>query len=176
MRRHLLSAFAIAAVAAGVLALTRVQREREYHQLILDGDRALARRDVGAAIEAFSGASTLKPDAMLAYLKRGDAYRRRGETDLEPALRDLRNAAALDPTAPGPQEAIGDVYLARGNYPLAIDHFRQSLKLDERSARVQYKLALAYYRFNKPDPAIVAAAEATRIDPQLAPAHYLRGL
>ncbi len=176
MRRHLLTAFAIAAVAAGVLALTRVQREREYHQLILDGDRALARHDIAAAIEAFSGASTLKPDAMLAYLKRGDAYRRRGETDLEPALRDLRTAAALDPTAPGPQEAIGDVYLARGNYPLAIDHFHQSLKLDERSARVQYKLALAYYRFNKPDAAIAAAAEATRIDPQLALAHYLGGL
>jgi tetratricopeptide (TPR) repeat protein len=176
MRRHLLTAIAIAAVAAGVLALTRVQREREYQQLILDGDRALARSDIAAAIEAFSGASTLKPDAMLAYLKRGNAYRKRGEADLEPALRDLRNAASLDPTAPGPHEGVADVYLARGNYQLAIEAYMRSLTLDERSARVQYKLALAYYRSERPDAAIRTAATAAQYDPQLAPAHYLRGL
>jgi len=176
MRRHLLTALVLAAVVAGVLALTRVQREREYQQLILDGDRALARNDISAAIEAFSGASTLKPDAMLAYLKRGDAYRRRGEADLEPALRDLRTAASLDPTAPGPQEGLGDVYLARRYYARAIERYRGSLLLDERSARVQYKLALAFYRFEQPEPALRATVQASQIDPQLAPAHYLRGL
>jgi tetratricopeptide (TPR) repeat protein len=176
MRRHLLTAFAIAAVAIGMLALTRVQREREYQQLIIDGDRALARSDIAAAIEAFSGASTLKPDAMLAYLKRGDAYRRRGEADLEPALRDLRTAAQLDPTAPGPQEGLGDVYLARGNHWFAIDKYQRSLKLDERSARVQYKLALAYYRADRDQEALDAATEATKLDGGLASAHYLRGL
>jgi tetratricopeptide (TPR) repeat protein len=178
MRRHLLTAFAILAVAAAVLAVTRVQREREYQQLILDGDRALARHDLAAAIEAFSGASTLKPDAMLAYLKRGDAYRRRGEPDFDPALRDLRTAASLDPTAPGPQEALGDVYLARGNQSLqlAIKAYERSLKLDEKSARVQYKLALAYYRTNLPESALAAATQAAQLDPRLAPASYLQGL
>jgi tetratricopeptide (TPR) repeat protein len=183
MRRHLLSAFALSAVVLLVLAVTRLQREREYQQLIVDGDKALARHDIAAAIEAFSGASTLKPDAMLAYLRRGDAYRRRGESDS--ALRDLHNAASLDPTAPGPQEALGDVYLARGPQPLAIRCYERSLKLDERSARVQYKLALAYYRANQPAAALAAATQATQIqsqqsitpiEPQLAPAHYLRAL
>lgn len=176
MRRHLLTAFAIAAVVAAVLALTRVQREREYQQLIQDGDLALVRHDIAAAIEAFSGASTLKPDAMLAYLKRGDAYRRKDEIDS--ALRDLRKAANLDPTAPGPQEALGDVYLVRGaeSLPNAIKSYQRSLTLDERSARVQYKLALAYYRSNQPRAAFLAATQAKQIDPQLAAAHYLLGL
>jgi tetratricopeptide (TPR) repeat protein len=189
MRRHLLTAFAIAAVAAAVLALTRVQREREYQELIQDGDLALVRHDIAAAIEAFSGASTLKPDAMLAYLKRGDAYRRKDEIDS--ALRDLRKAANLDPTAPGPQEALGDVYLARGaeSLPNAIKSYQRSLTLDERSARVQYKLGLAYYRSNQPAAALAAATQAKQImaddrnrgasglsDPQLAATHYLLGL
>jgi tetratricopeptide (TPR) repeat protein len=183
MRRHLLTAFAIAIVAAGVLAFTQVQREREYQQLILDGDQALTRHDIAAAIEAFSGALTLKSDAMLAFLKRGDAYRRKGETDL--ALRDLRQAVSLDPTAPGPYEARGDVYLLRGadSLPNAIKSYQQSLTLDERSARVQYKLALAYYRSNQPRAAFLAATQAKQFatqakqfDPQLAAAHYLLGL
>jgi tetratricopeptide (TPR) repeat protein len=172
MRRHLLTAFAIAAVAAAVLVFTRIQREREYLRLIQEGNQALERHDLAAAIEAFSGASTLKPDAMLALLMRGEAYRRRGEADLEPALRDIQNAARLDPTAPGPQEGLGDVYLARHDYGNAILSYEQSLRLDERSARVQYKLALAYYRTNKPTDAI----KTTPPDPALAPAYNVEGL
>lgn len=176
MRRHLLTAFAILAVAAGVLVLTRLQREREYQQLILDGDQALLRHDLAAAIEAFSGASTLKPDAMLALLKRGDAYRRRGEGDLDAAQRDLQKAADLDPTAREPQEALGDLFLARNNEAEAISHYTRYLKLDEKSARVQYKLALAYYRSNQRALALDAARIAAQIDPSLAAAHYLRAL
>jgi tetratricopeptide (TPR) repeat protein len=176
MRRHLLTAFAILAVAAGVLVFTRLQREREYQQLILDGDQALLRHDLAAAIEAFSGASTLKPDAMLALLKRGDAYRRRGEGDLDAAQRDLQKAADLDPTAREPQEALGDLFLARNNEAEAINYYTRYLKLDEKSARVQYKLSLAYYRSNQLPLALDAARTATQIDPSLAPAHYLRAL
>src|SRR6266498_3732752 len=167
MRRHLITALAIAAVAAGVLALTRVQREREYQQLILDGDRALARSDIAAAIEAFSGASTLKPDAMLAYLKRGNAYRKRGEADLEPALRDLRNAASLDPTAPGPHEGVGDVYLARANYQLAIEAYMRSLTLDERSAPAHYLRGLSLLELRRLPEAHRAFQQALTSDPTL---------
>ncbi len=178
MRRHLLTALALAVAVIGVLVLTRIQREREYQLHILDGDRALARNDISAAIEAFSGASSLKPDAMLAYLKRGDAYRRRGEgeTDLELAQRDLRTAATIDSTAPGPQEGLGDVYLARQYYSRAIEHYRASLQLDERSARVQYKLGLAFYRAEQPEAALRATQQAIQIDGRLAAAHYLKGL
>jgi tetratricopeptide (TPR) repeat protein len=174
MRRRLLTAFAFAAVVIAVLALTRVQREREYVQLIQDGNLALDRHDLAAAIEAFSGASTLKPDAMLALLERGEAYRRRGEYDQ--AFRDLVAAARLDPTAPAPLEALGDVYMARGEHGQAIQSYEQSLKLDEKQARVQYKLALAYYRDNKPLDAVKTTQLAASLDPALAQAYYLQGL
>lgn len=183
MRRHLLTAFAILVVAATILVVIRLERERGYKQLIQDGERALDRHDLAAAIEAFSGASALKPDAMLAYWRRGDAYRRRGEAELEPAQRDLKKAAELDPTASGPQEGLGDVALARGDWEAAIQGYKRSLGIDERLTRVQYKLALAYYRANRPKEALDAARQAIDVarqasasDPALAPAHYLEGL
>ena len=45
MRRRLLTAFAFAAVVIAVLAVTRVQREREYVQLIQDGNLAFEMRN-----------------------------------------------------------------------------------------------------------------------------------
>ena len=83
----------VAALVAGmVLAVYSVRQDREFQRLIAAGDAALAADRTFEAIEAFSGALTLKRESMLAYLKRGDAYRRQGE--LTAALRDLRQAAA----------------------------------------------------------------------------------
>ena len=58
--------------AAGGLRLhpERAGTDRIGRQ-IADGDAALGRDNTVAAIEAFSGAITLKPDAMVGYLKRG---------------------------------------------------------------------------------------------------------
>ena len=47
---------------------------------------------------------------MLGYLKRGQTYRRRGE--FVAAIRDLRRASEIDPTATRPLEELGDAYLA----------------------------------------------------------------
>ena len=63
---------------------------------------AASLEDVAEAIEAYSGALALRPDSMVAHLRRGDMYRRQGANEL--ALRDLRDASALDPTAPQPAE------------------------------------------------------------------------
>src|SRR5262245_52705153 len=107
MRWAVISGVAAAAlVAGGVLAWTTIRQDREFQRLIAAGDLALAEDQTSVAIEAFSGAIALKSDSMLAYLKRGDTYRRRGE--LAAALRDLREAAALEPTAPRPAELLGD--------------------------------------------------------------------
>src|SRR5690242_4306077 len=95
---------------AGGYGYTLSERERNFRQLITDGDAALARDNSVAAIEAYSGAIARKEDAMLGYLKRGQTYRRRG--DFVAAIRDLRKAAELDPTATVPLEELGDAYLA----------------------------------------------------------------
>ena len=97
--------------AAGILADQAVERDREYRRLIVQGDEALGRGQTFVAIEAYSGAIALKRGSMLAYLKRGEAHQRRGDTPetLTAALRDLRTAAELDPGATRTLEKLGDV-------------------------------------------------------------------
>src|SRR5207302_6142558 len=96
--------------AAAAYGYTATQRERTYRQLLANGDSALAQDNTFAAVEEFSGAIALKPDSMIGYLKRGQTYRRRGE--FPAAIRDLRQAAELDPSATRPLEELGDAYLA----------------------------------------------------------------
>ena len=86
---------------------TQCARSANFSGLIAAGDAALARDETSNAIEAFSGALALNANRWSRYLKRGDTYRRRGE--LTAALRDLGQAAALDPAAPRPVELLGDV-------------------------------------------------------------------
>jgi Tfp pilus assembly protein PilF len=95
MNRSVIGAIgASALIVAAVLTWNAAYQEREYRRLIAVGDEALGRGETFVAIEAFSGALALKRDSMLAHLKRGQTYSRRGE--LESALRDLREAARLE--------------------------------------------------------------------------------
>jgi tetratricopeptide (TPR) repeat protein len=159
------------AVAYGTVVTGRENSHREHIQR---GDAAIARGDLSSAIEAFSGAITLKPDSMVGYLKRGDAYRRREE--LEAAVRDLRQAASLDPGAPRPRELLGDVNYARNRFVPAVEHYQAYVDLDDNSPRVLYKLGLARYRTGQPVQAIESLKKAVAIDERFAEAHYLLGL
>ena len=175
MKRLLVVSVGLAALTVGVLfAWYAVHQEREFQRLIATGDSALAQDETFGAIEAFSGALALKRDSMLAHLKRGDTYRRRG--DLDAALRDLREAAALDPAAPRPIELLGDVNAALGHYERAADYYRAFTQLDDRAPRVLYKLALAHYRNGQPERAIEPLRSAVGIDDRFAEAHYLLGM
>ncbi|MDP1572486.1 MAG: tetratricopeptide repeat protein [Vicinamibacterales bacterium] len=175
MRRPLLLVLVVAAVAgAAALAWTAVANEQEYQRLIEAGDRSLAADLPFPALEAYSGAIALQPDAMLAHLKRGITYHARGE--LDEALRDLRRASELDPAATQPLELTGDVYAALARHDRAADRYEAYLALDDRSARVLYKLALARYRHGSVDQAIAPLRDALALDPSMAEAQYLLGL
>lgn len=163
-----------AALVGSVLAWNGVRQEREFRRLIALGDSSLARDQTSLAIEAFSGAVALKPDSMLGYLKRGDTYRRGG--DLAPALRDLRRAATIDPMAPRPKELLGDVNLAMGRFERAAEDYSGFVAIDDRSARVLYKLALARYRNGHASRAIEPLRQAIAIDDRFTEAHYLLGV
>jgi len=175
MKRLLVVSVGLAALMVGVVvAWYAVRQEREFQRLISAGDSALAQDQTYGAIEAFSGALALKRDSMLAHLKRGDTYRRRGE--LTAALRDLREAAALDPSAPRPMELLGDVNAAMGRYERASEHYQAFIVLDDRSPRVLYKLALAYYRNGQVEHAIEPLRDASALDERFTEAHYLLGM
>jgi tetratricopeptide (TPR) repeat protein len=175
IHRPVVLAVALAAlVGATLLVWVEVRQDREFRRLIAVGDAALAQDETFGAIEAFSGALALKPASMLAHLKRGDAYRRRGE--LASALRDLRQAVSLDDTAPQPMELLGDVNSAMQRHERAAEHYQGYLELDDRAARVFYKLALAYVRQGKPAAAVDPLRRAIAIDERFAEAHYLLGV
>ncbi|HXH08133.1 MAG TPA: tetratricopeptide repeat protein, partial [Vicinamibacterales bacterium] len=174
MRRALLGLFVTAVAIAGVAGYVAAAREREFRRLVAVGEAARARGETQTAVEAFSGAIALRPDAMLPYLRRGDIYRLRG--DLQAALRDLRAAARLDPTAPRPLESLGDAHYALRRYDRAVAYFEAGLRLDDRSARLLYKLALAHYQGGRPGAAVEPLRRALALDPRFAEAHYLLGL
>ena len=170
-------------VAGAGYGFVVTQREASYRRFVEQGDAALARDDSFAAIEAFSVAISLKSDSMAAHLKRGEAYRRRGEYAM--AVGDLRRAAALDPLAIHPRELLGDVHYRVGiedgraapvRFARAVERYRESVALDDRSARLQYKLGVASYRAGQVSVAIAALQKAIEIDQRFAEAHYVLGL
>ena len=173
-RTWVLALLAAGALAGSVLAWNEVRQEREFRRLIAQGDAALAQDQTFVAVEAFSGAVVLKPDSMLAYLKRGDTYRRRGE--LPAALRDLAQAAALDSAATRPLELLGDVNAEMRRFARAADYYRRFVALDDRSPRVLYKLALAHYRNGHAAAALEPLRQAVSFDDRFSEAHYLLAL
>lgn len=175
MRRTVIIAVPVALFAVAVALLyTALSREAEYRRLIAEGESAMAADQTFVAVEAFSGAIVLKPEAMLAYLRRGEAYRKRAE--LPAALRDLRKASQLDPTAPRPLEEIGDVNLALERHARAAESYEAYLRLDDRSAPVFYKLALSRFRQSDPSRAVPALRQAIALNDRFAEAFYLLGV
>jgi tetratricopeptide (TPR) repeat protein len=176
VKRVLAGIVLLALTGAAVYGYTLSERERNYRRAIADGDASLARDNTAAAIEAFSGAITLKPDSMLGYLKRGQTYRRRNE--LVPAIRDLHRATEIDPTATRPLEELGDALLADTphRYEPAADHYAAYVRIDNRAPRVLYKLAFARYHVGRLNDAIDALQQSIALDNRSAEAYYLLGL
>ena len=166
--------FVAVAGVAGALAYAALANEREFERQIAAGDQAVAAERHFQAIEAFSGAIALKPDSMLAHLKRGAVYQNQAE--FEAALRDLREAVDIDPSALLAIELLGDVNTSLHRPERALERYETYIALDERSARVHYKLGLSRYRAGRIDAAAAALQQALKLDPALGDAHYVLGL
>ena len=175
MKRLLIVLVVLALTAVGLaLSYQEAAKDRDYRNLLARGDTALRDDQTFGAIEAYSGAIALRPDSMLAYLRRGESYQRRGE--LESAARDFQTAAARDPTATRPLDELGDVRYLQQRFANAADTYERYLRLDDRAAQVGYKLALARYRDGNLDAALSALDAVLRLDDRSADAYYLRGL
>lgn len=174
--RGSLAIAALVAVAGVAAALTygSYTTERQFVRLVAQGDAAADRGQRFEALEAYSGALALVPDAVVPYLKRGRLYHEEGEA--EAALRDLRRAAELDPSATRPLEWMGDISLELGRADRAADYFERAFAIDDRRADLAYKVGLARYRAGRPDEATVALESALVLDEDLAEARFLLGL
>jgi tetratricopeptide (TPR) repeat protein len=175
VRRYSLAFLALAILgAAGAMAYRGYTTDREYGRLIGLGDQAAAGEQPFQALEAYSGAIALRPDSMLAHLKRGRLYRERGEWDA--ATRDLRRAVELDPTATLPLELLGDTSMSLQRFESAAERYQAYIALDDRSPQIWYKLGLAYYRAGHVVEAIPSIERALALDQEIAEAHLLLGL
>ena len=175
VRRYAIGSVVLAiAAAAGAAVFTAYASDREYVRLIAAGDQSVNADQPFQALEAYSGAIAIRPEAMLAHLKRGMVYRSRGE--LVEALKDLRRAADLDPTATRPAELLGDTHMALQRYEQAAARYQNYLAIDDRSARVWYKLGLAQYRAGHASQSIASLDRALALEGGLGEVHLLKGL
>jgi tetratricopeptide (TPR) repeat protein len=173
MRRTLALAALILIVAMGVLLVEQANGDRKYARLLQTGQEALDSGNGYAAIEAFSGALTLRPRSMVAYFHRGEAYRLEQRED--EALRDFRAANRLAPDAPEPLIALGDMYEASEPVQAAYWYAQAANQLKDDPALL-YKLALVRYRAGSPAEAIKPLTEVVARNDSAAAAHYLLGL
>ncbi|MEZ5317070.1 MAG: tetratricopeptide repeat protein [Vicinamibacterales bacterium] len=171
-------AIAVVALTGLVLALAayaeRRQRDSLYHRLLSVGEQALAAGDSFGAIEAFSGALTLRPDSMVAHYRKGEAYHAQHRD--EEAVRDLLEAVRLQPDAPQPLVALAEIYDQRGEPARAAKYYEDADRLKGDDPALLYALALARYRAGNPAAAVEPLARAVARNDSLAEAHYLLGL
>ncbi len=113
------------------MAYQAVARDRDYQRLLARGDRALIEDQTFGAIEAYSGAVALRPDSMLARLRRGETYQRRG--DLDAAAHDFRGGDRPRRHRGRPLEGLGNVLYQMQRYRLAAEAYEAALALDDRS-------------------------------------------
>ena len=167
---------AVLATALGSAALyQRLNSDREYRRLLAAGDEALAAGETYRAIESFSGALAFRPASMVAYLRRGEAYRAQERYD--EAIRDWREAIRLAPEAPQPLVALGELADARGDFTQAADWFSQAVeRLKDEDPAILYRLALARYRAGTPGAAILPLERAVARHPSSGASNYLLGL
>ena len=173
VRRYLLLAGLVVVVAAVVISVQHASRNR-YYALLTTGDEAAAAANVDAAIAAYSGALGVRPDSMVAHLRRGEAYRLQHHDDA--AIHDLQEAIRLAPSATQPLEALGDLYDERGQPAEAATAYAQFVAIDGGEPAVLYKLALARYRSGAPAGAIDPLRRAVTLRDTFGEAHYLLGL
>lgn len=161
--------------AAGVTFVQRLEGERLYRRLLAQGEQALAASNSYGAIEAFSGALALKPRSMVAYYRRGEAYRAQNQP--AEAVANLREAIRLAPNAPQPLVALGDLFAASGDAAQAAAWYGQAAdRLKDEDPSLLYRLALARYRSGTPATAIGPLQTAIARQDPFAEAHYLLGL
>jgi tetratricopeptide (TPR) repeat protein len=174
MRRILLVALGLVLAVLGAVTYEALARDRDYQAQIARGDTALAEDQTFAAIEAYSRAVARRPDSMLARLRRGEAFQRRG--DLEAAVHDFRAATDLDATAVRPREELGNALYQLQRYQEAAEAFETTLSLDDHLTRVNFKLALARYRSGDLKAATALLTRASAANEMTAESYYLLGL
>ena len=165
----------LACTLLGAAAVQRLYADRQYRRLLAAGDQALASGNTYAAVEAFSGALAFRPDSMVAYLRRGEAYR--DQRRFDEATRDWRQATRLAPDAPQPLIALGDHFDAQGRPAEAAQWYGKAAeRLKAEDPVLLYRLALARFKAGDSRAAVEPLKALAARSDTTAERRYLLGL
>jgi len=154
------------------------------------GRLALARREYKEAVRQFELALAADPTAAAVHYPLAMAYRGLGDTaradrHLARRARDNAMVSPVDPlmeqvarSVGGPLalEVRGVEALNRGDWPAAIEAFREGTTLAPRSGALHHRLGTALAMTGKLDEARRAFETAVTVSPRYARAHYSLGL
>ena len=162
-------------VFASVAVIRTIDGQRQYRQFLATGEQALSDGDTYAAIEAFSGALALRPESMVAYYRRGEAYRAQNRAD--EALANFREANRRAPEAPEPLMALAAQYDTQAESgPAALRYGLAAEQLGDANPTLLYRLALARYRSGAVTAALAPLERLVAKHDTFGEAHYLLGL
>jgi tetratricopeptide (TPR) repeat protein len=114
------------------------------------------------------------PPAPLIYLKRGNAWVRKGF--YSSAIEDFNAALQRDPNFTDAYKNRGLAWTMSGDFDRAIADFNQAIRLDANSAQLYNGRGSALFNKGEDDRAIVDFDAAIRLDPSYANAFTNRGL
>ena len=170
-RAHLAAGKPVEALAAFDKAIERDVNEARYWSERGDALKALSRHD--QAVEAWSKAVLLNAGCVPALL--GLAADRKNKGDYAEAIKILLHASGVETENAVAWHELGDAYRHGDDWEHAYAAFGLSLKARPKNALSLAGLGEAALNLGRVADAIVALDEAVVIDPNLAPAWFLRG-
>jgi len=157
--RSMLKWIGTALVCVFILSLTLLTFLRGR---IWRDDLAFFGEMVNATPESHKGHGSLG----IAYLEGGD---------MDAAIRELREAARLEPGSAISLHNLAGALIRRGDFREAVEHLEQVLEIDPGFVEAHYHLALIEARQEKVEEAVQGLRRSLELNPNFIPSHLLLG-
>jgi tetratricopeptide (TPR) repeat protein len=136
-------------------------------------ERGFNARDLDEQIRCYTEAIRLKPDNEVAYLNRGGARGKKGDSD--GAIEDSTEAIRLKPDDADAYNNRGNARADKGDFDGAIKDFEEAIRLRPDDEVAYLNRGRARGKKGDSDGAIEDSTEAIRLKPNYADAYYNRG-
>ncbi len=119
--------------------------------------------DIDGALQTYRHLVAKHPQSPQGHLGLGTVLVRRGGSQTEEGIKELKIALALEPDLYEARVALGRTLVARGRAAESIEHLVRAAELAPDNPEPQYQLSLAYRRLGRSDKAAEASAAVKRI-------------
>ena len=119
--------------------------------------------EIKAALATYRELIAIKPDMFEGHLGLGALLLKRGGTEAEEGLKELKRALEINSNLYEAHVALGRALIARGRAADAITHLHRAAELAPENPEPHYQLSLAYRRLGKNEEAAAQSAIVKRI-------------